>query len=126
VPEPTTAWLWRPGESAGRRGTLSLDGGTLEFRAEDGEVLRLRDVERARRHRGTPVLEVRYRREGERRLALFFFARPPERPDPDPVPSLFGLVGMRGLRRVGDMGRMRAANGRLKPLVKEWEKALEA
>lgn len=124
MPEPTIAWLWRPGESRGRRGILSLEAGAPEFRAEDGEVIRLTDLERARRQRGTPVLEIRYRREGEPRIALIFFTRPPERPDPDPVPSLFGLVGMRGLRRVGEMGRIRAANKRLKPLVEEWAKAL--
>ena len=126
MPEPTTAWLWRPGESRGRRGTLSLDGGSLEFRVESGEVVRLPDVGRARRQRGTPVLEVRYRRGGEPRVALIFFERPPELPDRPAVPTPMGVLGARGLRRVGEMGRMRRANRRLKPLVKEWEKALEA
>lgn len=124
MPKRTIAWLWRPGEPTERRGTLALEEGTLTFQADDGDRVRFRDVERARRHRGTPVLEVRYLREGEPRIALFFFTRPPERPDPDPVPSLFGLIGMRGLRRVGSMGRIRAANRRLKPLIKEWERAL--
>ncbi|HEX6263451.1 MAG TPA: hypothetical protein VF097_11455 [Actinomycetota bacterium] len=124
MPKRTIAWLWRPGESKERRGTLSLEGGTATFRSDDGEQVRFGDVERARRQRGTPVLEIRYLREGKRRAAFLFFARPPERPDPEPVPSLFGVIGIRGMRRVGDMGRIRAANRRLKPLIEEWEEAL--
>jgi hypothetical protein len=124
VPEPTTAWLWRPGESRGRRGTLSLDAGSLKFHLEDGEVVRLTDLERARRQRGTPVLEIRYRRDGEPRVALVFFTRPPELPDRPAVPTPMGVLGARGLRRVGEMGRLRSANRRLKPLVEEWVRAL--
>lgn len=124
MPEPTIAWLWRPGEPRERRGTLSLEADAPVFRTDDGEEIRFPDLERARRQRGTPVLELRYSREGERRIAILFFARPPERPDPEPVPSLFGIIGIRGMRRVGDMGRIRAANRRLKPLIEEWEEAL--
>lgn len=125
MPEPTTAWLWRPGERRGRRGTISLEDCALRFEAEDGEVIGFHQIEQARRQRGTPVLEVRYRREGERRIALVFFVRPPDLDETASIRGPLDFLGGRSMRRAGEMGRMRRANRRLKPLVEEWARSLE-
>jgi hypothetical protein len=73
----------------GVRGELVLTEGEVIFRPEIrgarrnldllGEtVLPLSSIRRARRSRGTPVLEVRTRTPGVPQVVLFFFAKPPD------------------------------------------------
>lgn len=126
MPIPTTVWLARPGLPEGQRGTLSIEDDTLTFVSDAGQrvPIRGREIERVRRQRGSPVLEVRYRREGEERVALFFFIEPPSLEDRSTTPSPLTMIGIRGMGRMPGMSRLRAANRRLKPVVEAWSKAV--
>lgn len=109
-----------------RRGTLSLERGALVFAADDGERLTIpvEQIARSRRLRATPVLEVRYGRDGDERVALFFFAEPPPHPDleGDPGPPIAGRLAWRG-RRAREIVRLRGANRRLKTEIEAWAEA---
>jgi hypothetical protein len=130
VPQPTIVWLWRPGADRGLRGTLTLGGDVLRFEADRGDRLGipLGDLRRARRHRATPVIELDYLRDGERRVALLFFARPPSMADratrSGPFATMFGMA--RGTRRAAAMVGLRGANRHLRPVVREWAEAVGA
>lgn len=90
------------------------------FLGDDGERVRL-DGARARRLLGTPVIELRYVRDREQRLALLFFTLPPMNPAflPDA-----GSARMPRSARLGEMLRLRRENRRRKPIVKEWLEAI--
>lgn len=119
---PATAWLVRPGIDRSRRGTLVLDQEGLTFTAEDGERMGMSrdDLERVRRLRGTPVLEVRCRRHEQSVLLLFYFVEPPPMGEPPVLPR----PGGRRAGRVTAIRRLRAGNRRLKPLVERWARAV--
>lgn len=126
MPEPTTVWLSRPDLPEGRRGTLTLQDGTLTFAADPGgrTVVRGAQVRRVRRLRGSPVLEVRYEGEGEDRILLLYFAEPPS-PDSPPRPlGPVGFLGLRGMSRMQGMHRLRTANRRLKATIDRWAEAI--
>ncbi len=78
---PKTTWLFRPGiEGIPREGELTLSADGLEFAGANGRdvAIPFADIRRARRLRASPILEIKYRRDGERRIAFIFFASPPE------------------------------------------------
>jgi hypothetical protein len=114
--------LARPGVDGSRRGTLAIEEGSLTFTVEDGERVSVagRDLERARRLRGTPVLEVRYRREGEGVLVLFYFVEPPLLGETSAIPG----PGGRRTHRMAAIRKLRGANRRLRPVVERWARAL--
>ncbi len=124
MPEPTTVWMVRPGTGRTRRGTLSLEPGLLTFAADDGERVPMRRIDRVRRLRGTPVLEVAYRADDERRSALFYFVEPPPVPERMWAPAPTGLLGQKGRLRASAILRLRTANRALKPVIKEWVRAI--
>lgn len=120
---PVTAWLARPRDPRTRAGTLSVERGSLTFAARDGERIRVAGewVERVRRHRGTPVMEMRYRRRETSRVLLLYFAEPPPMTDRLSLPR----SGARGMGRIAAIRRLRAVNRRLKPVIEEWVRAVE-
>jgi len=120
VLEPTSVWMHRPGRIPDQSGELLLEGGRPLFVGDDGERVRL-DGARARRLRGTPVIELRYERDGEQRLALLFFTRPPTNPAFSP-----GTPQKRMSRsgRIRELTRLRRENRRLKPVVRAWVEAI--
>ncbi len=124
MPSPTTVWLVSPGGEGADRGTLSLEGGVLRFTADEGERVSMASVERARRLRGTPVLEVVYEVRGERRVALLYFVEPPPVPRRMWIPSPIGVVGAKGRLRSSAILRLRSANRALKPVIEEWARAI--
>jgi hypothetical protein len=131
-PRRTRVWLYRPerGPEASA-GMLSLDGTALVF-SRDQEALRIAvaDVRSVRRHRLTPVLEVRYARGGgdPDALALFYFAEPPPLPEPgeraDRSPHEILLPSRRHLERSGTLLSMRAASKLLKRDIEAWVEAI--
>lgn len=127
---PATVWLARPGEERAERGTLSLAEGVLSFAADGGgrTVIPLPGVRRVRRHRGTPVLEVRYEAGGKPREALFYFVEPPPLPASAREVRERGpwavLPGDRGLRRATGLLRLRSGNRAMRPVVEAWERAI--
>ncbi len=80
---PRTTWLFRPGvDGIPREGTLSLSPaeGVLRFDADNGTtfLIELNRLRRAKRVRGSPILQVRYRdADGKAPVAFFYFTSPP-------------------------------------------------
>ena len=60
-------------------GTLSVDERGVLFEREDGgtTAMAFTEVVAARRVRGSPILMLRWRQDGERRETAFYFAPPP-------------------------------------------------
>lgn len=91
---PTEVWMVHLGTRAKPlevRGTLTLGEGGLEFvERKTGADLRLpyEVIRRAKRIRGSPVLMVDWRRDGEDRKTAFYFSQPPPL---EPVPRSPGL-----------------------------------
>jgi hypothetical protein len=112
-------------------GTLTLESGAVVFSPSGEEApveIRRRSVGRVRRHRLTPVLEVRYERDGLETVALFYFAKPPALPQPGEKADR-GLPGMllpnaRRIERSGAMLSMRAANKLLRRDIERWVGAI--
>jgi hypothetical protein len=129
-PAPTTVWLHEPGGPDAVRGTLALDAGTVVFSSTaTGRVEIDRGSVRAvRRHRFTPVLEVRYERRGREAVALFYFAEPPTLPRPgekaDRGPGEVLLPSRRHIERSGALLSMRAANRLLRRDIDRWVGAI--
>lgn len=132
-PRRTRVWLYRPEAGADAiAGMLSRDGAALVFSRAEEEALRIAvaDVRSVRRHRLTPVLEVRYARgSGEPDgLALFYFAEPPPFPEAgekaDRSPHEILLPSRRHLERSGTLLSMRAASKLLKGDIDAWVAAI--
>ena len=78
----STVWMVNPVTGLeGRKGTLNLQDGRLVFRPDSrsfgDSVFVLSDIRRARRMRGTPVLEMALRK-GPPSLVGFYFVKPPD------------------------------------------------
>ena len=124
MPEPRTVWMARPGKPEPVEGILAMARDGLSFTPLEGEGVSVlpAEVRRARRFRGSPVLEVDYERRGEAKEAFFFFAPPPPlaaNPRPSPLST-------KGLRRAGGILALRAQSKALKPVLTEWVRALRA
>jgi hypothetical protein len=88
MPDPTTVWMVHKDVGrAGVRGDIMLAGSRLIFRPEVrgakpdtlGEtVIPLSGVEKVRRARATPVLEVHVSVQGLPPVVLFYFVKPPD------------------------------------------------
>jgi hypothetical protein len=134
APPPTRVWLYEPGGPGSIRGTLSLEGGVLKFTPPEGDSLRIEaaGVSTVRRHRLTPVLEVRWERPAEEPVGLvyFYFAEPPTLPEPgekgDRSPYQILLPSKRNIERSGTLLSMRAASKLLKADIQGWVEAVRA
>jgi hypothetical protein len=130
APGPTTVWLWQPGGADAVRGTLVLEGAAVVFVAAGGDRVQIErgSVRRVRRHRLTPVLEIRYERRGSEALALFYFTEPPALPQPgekaDRGPIEILLPSRRRLERGARIVSLRAANKLLRRDVEGWVRAI--
>jgi hypothetical protein len=131
-PPTTPVWLYEPGGPGSVRGQLSLDRGTLVFSPLEGESLRIETtiVRTVRRHRLTPVLEVRWERIGQESdgVAFFYFAEPPTLPEPgekgDRSPYQILMPSKRHIERSGTLLSMRAASKLLKGDIDGWVEAI--
>lgn len=104
MPEPTTVWmvhLARGAPTDGVKGTLSLDEHAVVFSSATQDFrFELVSVQRAKRRKGSPVLQLDWRHQESVRSTAFFFVEPPPlRPlesgsrQVDPVPRPAGLLG---------------------------------
>ena len=130
-PAPTTVWLYQPGGPDAVRGTLSLEAASVVFSAtgtDDRVEIDRRSVRAVRRHRFTPVLEIRYERRGREAVALFYFAEPPTLPRPgekaDRGPGEVLLPSRRHIERSGTLLSMRAASRLLRRDIDRWVRAI--
>ena len=125
VPEPTRAWLVRPERgSGGVEGTLTLDPGNgrlwFESRRGHGDVsFDLASIEKTKKVRGSPVLEVLLRVDGAKRVILFYFAQPP------PLLRTAAVLSLRERKEMREtVAWIRDQNARLKDEVKAWARAI--
>jgi hypothetical protein len=102
--EPTTVWMVHLAHGAptdGVKGTLSLNEGAVVFSTSAQDFrFELSSVRKAKRRKGSPVLQLDWRHQDSIRSTAFFFVKPPPlRPlEPgsevvDPVPRPAGLLG---------------------------------
>lgn len=143
MPEPVTVWmvhLRRGVAPVEVEGTLSLESDALVFAHRTGEVTRipLAEADKAARLRGSPVLMLRWRREGERRETAFYFRKPPPLEPPDPTTTSVRSAGavsspMAGMRRPSKRRQKRSnaqylamSGGMLKPTLKAWASEVSA
>ena len=143
MPEPTTVWMvrLRKGEMGERKGLLTLDAEGLVFRdssLEQVRTLRLEQVRRVKRVRGSPILLVSHEDDRGVRETAFYFAQPPPLAPPDPfavseTPSPAGsttgrpLSPLASMRRTSKKRHMRenvryltAKSGNWKPEIQAW------
>lgn len=115
------------------RGSLTLASDALVFTPRDaGRAERripLREVSRARRLRGSPVLMVVCEGPESVTRTAFYFVQPPplEQPDEPLRPTLAPIV--RNSRRKGrrqNVGYLGAWNREKKALLREWERQVKA
>jgi hypothetical protein len=117
MPTPTAVWLVRRGSPDAIPGRLSLQDGTLRFAGEEATVeIPTREIRRARRRPGAPILQVDY---GENTLFLYF-AQPP------PLPGTVRRrgIGARSLERARAAKQLRMGSRQLKQTIEEWSKVL--
>ena len=104
--EPTTVWmvhLARDAPTDGVKGTLSMDESAVVFASAVNEIrFELASVRKAKRRKGSPVLQLEWLHQDSLRSTAFFFVQPPPlHPlDPgsrealvDPVARPAGLLG---------------------------------
>ena len=127
-PAPVTAWLVRPGSPEAVRGKLALERHSLTFTpGGDGEALPIptNRIRKARRRRGTPILEVTYTdARAEAGLVYVYFAKPPPLPTKTSKGSL--IRPTRGLERTASAMTLRARAKQLKDRIDEWAQAIQA
>jgi len=118
--QPVTVWAVRIGVSSREaEGKLSLEPAALVFDLADEEgALRiaLEDVRKAKRIRGSPILIVDAVEHTSQVRFAFYFVKPPPL-----VPQ--GRESKGRVKRKA-VGYLQTANGRMKDLVREWEKAV--
>jgi hypothetical protein len=109
---------------------LTLEAGALTVtsgREEHSLPIPVNRIGRARRRRGTPILEVVYTdaRAEESRIFLYF-TKPPPLPGPGTSPSRARWRGgPRGLHRTASALSLQAANRVVKRRIQEWEAAIK-
>lgn len=127
-PAPVTVWLVRPGSPDAIRGSLALERHTLMFTPEEDQdqlPIPTNRIRRARRLRGTPVLEVTYTdARAEPGQVFVYFAQPP------PLPARKGgrtmLFPTRGMERTASAITLRARSKQLRGRIDEWVAAIHA
>jgi hypothetical protein len=107
------------GESPdGTPGTLTMDGEAVVFTDDDLRTVRFErsTIRRAKRLRGSPVLELQWIKENTVRRTAFYFVKPPpllrdRNPVPPPTTSLTaGPMGTLGAMRKNSKRRQMRAN----------------
>jgi hypothetical protein len=110
--------LVRPGSPDAVPGLLSLVHGILRFAGDDVSLdVPNSEVRRARRRRGSPILEVSY---GEDHTVFLYFAEPPPLPGANPRPGLGG----KGIERAASALHLGAESRLLRRTIDEWAEAL--
>jgi hypothetical protein len=140
VVEPTEVWMVHLGSQRKLvevRGTLSLGEHGLEFveRKTGADVdFEYGSIRRAKRIRGSPVLIVDWRKDGEDRKTAFYFSQPPPL---EPMPRSPTIEPPRGplgpftratpsKRQVARMnlGYLRSTSAAKKGVVRAWAEAV--
>ncbi len=139
VIEPVTVWMVHLGvgvKSPEIRGTLTLGASGLEFvEKRTGADIRFdfASIRRARRIRGSPVLLVDWRKDGEDRRTAFYFSQPPpleptpRAPSVEPPGPLGAFSRTRPSKRQVarmNLGYLRSTSVRNKQTLREWERAV--
>lgn len=119
-------------------GTLSVDERGVLFEREAGGTTRMTFTEllTARRVRGSPILMLRWRQDGERRETAFYFVQPPPlgpldgRPGasagaPPSATSMFRRTTKRKQRR-DNTNYLSTLSGSLRPLIDEFVEAVRS
>ncbi len=131
MPAPVTVWMVELGDGRADRedkGTLTLEGDTLVFSfAGTLDVRRfpLADASKATRVRGSPILMLKWLRDGRTRATAFYFVQPPPLRPPDPGselaerPRLLGRPSRRRHQRTNVRYLQTALSDR-KQLIQEW------
>ena len=123
----STVWMVsaRTGIS-GRKGRLSLEGDSVVFRpastAFGDSVFPLRAVEKVRRLRGTPVLEIRIAIHEQPSVVAFYFVPPPDLNPPDDMRIRF--LPKRAARKEA-ISQLREGNVRKRTEIGAWADAIE-
>jgi hypothetical protein len=124
-PEPQVVWLVRPGSPEAAKGRLSLERHTLTFvdDAEDQPLpIPLNRVQRVRRRRAAPILQVDYTdARAEISTVFVYFAEPPSL---RPMSSKSMVLPTRGLERTASAMSLRAAARALRPQIEAWVDAI--
>jgi hypothetical protein len=127
-PAPVTAWLVRPGSPDAVKGKLALERHSLTFTpGGDGDALPIptNRIRKARRRRGTPILEVTYTdARAETGVVFVYFAKPPPLPTKTGGGSL--IRPTRGLERTASAMALRARAKLLRDRIDEWAVAIRA
>ncbi|HEY6567713.1 MAG TPA: hypothetical protein VI341_09365, partial [Actinomycetota bacterium] len=145
MPEPTTVWMvrLRKGDLGERKGLLTLDAEGLVFRDESLEqvrTLRLEQVRRVKRVRGSPILLVSHEEDRGVKETAFYFAEPPPLAPADPfaVSEASASTGrplspLAAMRRTSKKRHMRenvryltAKSGSRKPEIQAWVEEITA
>lgn len=144
VPKPITVWmvhLERGGDLREVRGTLRLDETAIVFEERDGPTTRFPfgSVRKAKRTIGSPVLVVRWERDGAPRETAFYFIQPPPLPGRTPDepasgaelprtrgPGLMGSARQSSRRRQRKqaMSYMTARAGTSREAIRVWVEAI--
>ena len=123
---PSSVWMVnRETGPDGWRGTINLEEEALVFRPADGGRPReyaYAEIRRARRVRGTPVLELRLEPTSDLKLVGFFFVQPPSL-DPDNAP---GKVMKKRRARMAAVGKLHRWNAVKKQEIDDWVRAMSA
>jgi hypothetical protein len=122
---PVTAWLVRPGSPDAVTGTLSLERHALTFTPRGDEnplPIPTNRIRRARRRRGSPILEVFYTdARAEPGVVFVYFAEPP------PLPTTGGGTWFRptrGLQRTVSAMALRTRSKELRERIDQWVRAI--
>ncbi len=118
---------------AEREGFLYLERERITFRpareGSPGLAIVLRDVTRARRVRGSPVLMIESRSGDRRTRTAFYFAQPPPLPTTETSETRIPLPSLRNPRRKArrtNLGYLGVMNREKKAELVEWERSVRA
>jgi hypothetical protein len=130
----SVVWMIHAGTTRdGVRGRLSINSTALVFRSESkrrsdlihmGEKsFPLEQIKKARRVRGSPVLEVRFHAPNYPRVIGFYFTQPPSLTTPEGGVVPFQTLRKHAVKRQAVMTLQRA-NAEKKAEVSEWAEAI--
>ena len=121
VMERTQVWAVRlSGLQREVKGSIVLENGSLVFEASDGSAgdrIAIKDLRRARRIRGSPVLVIDYVTGAGNAKAAFYFTKPP------PVQPPEGVRKRKARKQA--VHYLEMSNVDKKERVKEWHRALK-
>lgn len=139
VVEPVDVWMVHLGAGTSPRevrGTLTLGGSSLEFvERRTGVDVRFDygSIRRAKRIKGSPVLLVDWRKDGQDRKTAFYFSQPPplepvpRSPTIDPPgplgPFTRATPSKRQVARM-NLGYLRSTSATTKHVVRAWADAV--